>query len=115
MHKTYEQVRTTGVRPADLKAEIAQLEQERSQLNNKIMKMKRDVDVDEDKFKEMLKVRDYFAFLPSHPHTQPNSSLTSILIHTFMYIFNLHSYLISPLPLGHLIAAQGARERGSDP
>lgn len=56
MHKTYEQVRTTGVRPADLKAEIAQLEQERSQLNNKIMKMKRDVDVDEDKFKEMLKV-----------------------------------------------------------
>eukprot|EP01031_Cornospumella_fuschlensis_P052194 gene52194-63799_t len=52
VHKTYEQVRSTGVRPADLKAEIAQLEQERSQLNNKIMKMKRDVDVDEDKFKE---------------------------------------------------------------
>jgi intraflagellar transport protein 81 len=55
VHKAAEQVRSSGIKPADLKQEIAQLEQERSQLNNKIQRMKKDIDVDEDRFKDMLK------------------------------------------------------------
>ncbi len=43
VHKTVDQLRaSTGTRPAELKAEIAQLEQERLQLQNKITKMKKD-------------------------------------------------------------------------
>lgn len=43
VHKTVDQLRaTTGTRPAEVKAEIAQLEQERLQLQNKITKMKKD-------------------------------------------------------------------------
>lgn len=57
VHKAVEQVRSSGVKPSDLKAEIAQLEQERVQLQNKIARMRKDMNVDEDRFKEMLKVR----------------------------------------------------------
>jgi intraflagellar transport protein 81 len=55
IHKQVEQVRSTGVKPSDLKQEINQLEQEKVQLQNKITRMRRDMNVDEDRFKEMLK------------------------------------------------------------
>lgn len=54
-HKNAEQVRSSGVKPSDLKQEIIQLEQDRTQLQNKIQKMKKDMNVDEDRLKEMLK------------------------------------------------------------
>ncbi len=57
IHKQAEQVRSSGVKPADLKQEIQQLEQERTQLQNKIQRMKKDSNVDEDRFKDMLKVQ----------------------------------------------------------
>ena len=56
MHKAADQARSSGARPAELKAEIQQLEQESTQLKNKITKMKRDSNVDEVSFNEMLKV-----------------------------------------------------------
>lgn len=55
IHKSVEQVRASGVKPSDLKQEIAQLEQEKVQLQNKIARMRKDMNVDEDRFKEMLK------------------------------------------------------------
>ena len=56
VHKVYDQVRSNGARPAELKAEIAQLENERIQLQNKISRMKKDTHGDEQYFHEMLKV-----------------------------------------------------------
>lgn len=55
IHKQVEQVRASGVKPSDLKQEIQQLEQEKVQLQNKISRMRKDMNVDEDRFKEMLK------------------------------------------------------------
>jgi intraflagellar transport protein 81 len=55
IHKQADQLRQSGSRPAELKAEIATLEQESGQLKNKLAKMKRDMNVDESYFKEMLK------------------------------------------------------------
>lgn len=55
VHKASEQHRSTGAKPAELKAEISQLENEKSQLENKIKRMKKEVK-DEDTFKAMLKV-----------------------------------------------------------
>lgn len=55
VHKTYEQIRSTGIKPSELKNEIIQLENEKQQLSNKINKMKKDMNTDEDKFREMLK------------------------------------------------------------
>lgn len=55
VHKAAEGVRSNGIKPSDLKAEISQLEQERTQLTNKINKMKKDINEDEDRFKEMLR------------------------------------------------------------
>ena len=55
VHKTADQVRNSGTKPSELKAEIAQLEQEKTQLQNKIQKMKKDMNVDPEYFKEMLK------------------------------------------------------------
>jgi intraflagellar transport protein 81 len=55
IHKQAEQVRSSGIKPSDLKQEIQQLEQERTQLLNKIQRMKKDSNVDEDRFKDMLK------------------------------------------------------------
>lgn len=60
VHKTADQVRSSGTKPSELKAAIAQLEQEKTQLQNKITRMKKDINVDEDYFKEMLKVRLFF-------------------------------------------------------
>lgn len=57
VHKAADQVRNSGTKPSELKAEIAQLEQEKTQLQNKIQRMKKDMNVDEDYFKEMLKVQ----------------------------------------------------------
>jgi intraflagellar transport protein 81 len=54
VHKSAESVRSSGVKPSDLKQEIIQLEQEKTQLQTKIQKMKKDMNVDEDRFKEML-------------------------------------------------------------
>jgi len=56
VHKAADQVRNSGAKPSELKTEITQLEQEKTQLQNKIAKMKKDMNVDEEYFKEMLKV-----------------------------------------------------------
>lgn len=56
VHKTIDQLRNSGTRPTELKAEISTLEDERKQLSNKIAKMKRDSQEDEGYFQEMLKV-----------------------------------------------------------
>jgi intraflagellar transport protein 81 len=56
VHKAADQSRSSGAKPAELKAEIAQLEQEKTHLQNKIQKMKKDMNVDEEYFREMLKV-----------------------------------------------------------
>lgn len=55
VHKAAEQVRASGVKPSDLKQEIIQLENDRTQLQNKIQKMKKDMNVDEDRLQEMLR------------------------------------------------------------
>lgn len=55
VHKGAEQVRASGVKPSDLKQEIIQLENDRTQLQNKIQKMKKDMNVDEDRLQEMLR------------------------------------------------------------
>ena len=57
VHKQVEQVRQSGSRPSELKAEIAQLEQDSIQLKSKIQKMKKDMNVDENYFKDMLNVK----------------------------------------------------------
>jgi intraflagellar transport protein 81 len=62
VHKVYDQVRSNGARPAELKAEIAQLENERIQLQNKISRMKKDTHGDEQYFHEMLKVYELVLF-----------------------------------------------------
>lgn len=51
-----------GTRPAELKAEITQLEQESTQIKNKLQRMKKDMNVDENYFREMLKVRQALSF-----------------------------------------------------
>lgn len=56
VHKAVDQIRSSGTKPGELKAEITQLEQEKSQLQNKINKMKKDFRGDEVEFEKMLKV-----------------------------------------------------------
>lgn len=56
VHKNVDQMRADGSRPAELRSEIAQLEQERTQLLNKIARMKKETKDDEAYFQEMLKV-----------------------------------------------------------
>eukprot|EP00602_Paraphysomonas_sp_CaronLab_P003299 CAMPEP_0185020342 /NCGR_PEP_ID=MMETSP1103-20130426/2928_1 /TAXON_ID=36769 /ORGANISM="Paraphysomonas bandaiensis, Strain Caron Lab Isolate" /LENGTH=652 /DNA_ID=CAMNT_0027551173 /DNA_START=130 /DNA_END=2088 /DNA_ORIENTATION=+ len=56
VHKVADQNRSSGMKPAEYKAEIAQLEQERSQLSQKIQRLKRETETDEPYFKDMLKV-----------------------------------------------------------
>jgi intraflagellar transport protein 81 len=56
IHKTVEQLRSSGAKPSELKAEIVQLEQEKTQLQNKLQRMKRDFKGDEASFQEMLQV-----------------------------------------------------------
>lgn len=56
VHKAADKVQSSGARPAELKAEISQLEQEHVQLQNKIKKMKKDAQADEGYFQDMLKV-----------------------------------------------------------
>lgn len=56
VHKTVDHIRQTiGARPQELKNEITQLEQERVQLQNKVSRMKREVQSDDNYFQEMLK------------------------------------------------------------
>ena len=55
VHKAADQTRSSGAKPSELKAEIVQLEQEKTHLQNKIQKMKKDMNVDEDYFRDMLK------------------------------------------------------------
>lgn len=55
IHKAVDQLRGSGTRPAELKAEITQLEQERIQLQSKIQLMKKN-SKNEGNFEEMLKV-----------------------------------------------------------
>jgi intraflagellar transport protein 81 len=56
VHKTVDHVRSQGARPGELKNEIAQLEQEKTQLRSKIQKLKRDAENEGANFDEMLKV-----------------------------------------------------------
>lgn len=56
IHKAVEQVRASGTKPAELKNEIAQLEQEKIQLQNKLQRMRKDFKGDETSFQEMLNV-----------------------------------------------------------
>lgn len=60
VHKAADKIQGESAKPGELKAEIAQLEQERTQLQNKIQRMKKDAKGDEAYFEEMLKVRDLF-------------------------------------------------------
>jgi intraflagellar transport protein 81 len=76
VHKNADQVRSSGTRPADLKAEINQLEQEKSQLQNKIQRMKKDMKVDEDLFKDMLKV---------HFHYSSQTNLSMIFMYSPLF------------------------------
>ena len=56
IHKAADQMRGTGTRPAELKSEIGQLEQERTQLKGKIERMEKDAKREGASFNEMLKV-----------------------------------------------------------
>jgi Intraflagellar transport 81 calponin homology domain len=56
VHKAADQVNSTGVKPSELKNEVAQLESEKTQLQNKIARMKKDFKGDEAYLKEMLTV-----------------------------------------------------------
>ena len=55
VHKMADQNRVNNPRPNDLKSEISQLEQERTQLQNKINRLKKEVKEDETYFNNMLK------------------------------------------------------------
>ena len=56
IHKTVDQLRGSGTRPSELKAEIAQLESERTQLRGKIDRMEKEAKKEGQGFNEMLKV-----------------------------------------------------------
>lgn len=55
VHKTIDQLRADGARPGELKAEIAQLESERTQLQSKIAKLKKDAQTEDPYFHSILK------------------------------------------------------------
>lgn len=55
VHKTIDQLRSEGARPGELKAEIAQLESERTQLQSKIAKLKKDSQTEDPYFHSILK------------------------------------------------------------
>ena len=123
VHKAADQQRNAGAKPAELKAEIMQLEQEKTQLQNKIQKMKKDMKVDEEYFKDMLKVRAnikknvVFVASAALVLSCPRSSST-FYVCLFVYIFCLfecgYLWCVIVLLTGHECAAQGARERGPD-
>lgn len=56
IHKRLDQLRSSSAKPGEIKAEIARLEQERTQLQNKIQRMKKDAHHDDQYFQDMLKV-----------------------------------------------------------
>mmetsp|Transcript_11256 Transcript_11256/g.10886 ORF Transcript_11256/g.10886 Transcript_11256/m.10886 type:complete len:562 (+) Transcript_11256:46-1731(+) len=56
VHKAVDLLRGSGTKPGELKAEITQLEQERTQLQAKIQRMKKDAKNEGSNFEEMLKV-----------------------------------------------------------
>ncbi len=56
IHKRVDQLRSTSSRPGELKAEIVRLEAEKTQLQNKIARMKKDSHHDQSYFQDMLKV-----------------------------------------------------------
>jgi intraflagellar transport protein 81 len=60
IHKLADKLQVNGNSPADLKAQITQLELERTQLQNKIQKMKKEAQSDEAYFQQMLKVQGHF-------------------------------------------------------
>lgn len=59
VHKTVDKMGIVGNRSNDLKTEITQLEQEKLQLQNKINRMKKDIQTDDTYFQDMLKVSLY--------------------------------------------------------
>jgi hypothetical protein len=103
VHKAVDQVRSTGARPTELRAEIAQLENERIQLQNKISRMKRDTHGDEQYFQEMLKV----CRPPPRPPQPPRCLL---LPAAFSYSHHSFKHFTSPLPTntGNERAEEGA-------
>jgi len=60
IHKAVEQVRGSGTKPSELRNEISQLEQEKTQLQNKLQRMRRDFKGDEASFQEMLNVSERY-------------------------------------------------------
>jgi intraflagellar transport protein 81 len=60
IHKEADKIENSSKRLSQMKSEITQLEQEKIQLQNKIQRMKKDVNVDESYFLDMLKVTKYF-------------------------------------------------------
>eukprot|EP00607_Mallomonas_marina_P005930 CAMPEP_0182425364 /NCGR_PEP_ID=MMETSP1167-20130531/11775_1 /TAXON_ID=2988 /ORGANISM="Mallomonas Sp, Strain CCMP3275" /LENGTH=679 /DNA_ID=CAMNT_0024606011 /DNA_START=12 /DNA_END=2051 /DNA_ORIENTATION=- len=59
IHRSYDQMQNTGVRPAELRAEISQLEAQITQLNSKISRLKKDSKGDQNSFNQMLKVTSF--------------------------------------------------------
>lgn len=85
VHKTVDQLRLqTGNRPAELKAEIAQLEQERTQLQSKIQRMKKDTSGDDTYFQEMLKVCETI-----NQRLSPKTFILTILVCAHAHSFHL--------------------------
>jgi intraflagellar transport protein 81 len=66
VHKAVDLLRGSGTKPGELKAEITQLEQERTQLQAKIQRMKKDAKNEGSNFEEMLKVKLYLNHF--HPY-----------------------------------------------
>jgi hypothetical protein len=84
VHKAADKVQSSGARPADLKAEITQLEQERTQLENKIRRMKKEAQND-DNFDDMLKVN-FFLPLQINSTTYPYHSLPLYMLCLSVYL-----------------------------
>ena len=61
VHKTHDQTKNTGLRPAEYKNEILHLEQERTQLSQKIQRLKKEAETDEPYFRDMLKASNIHA------------------------------------------------------
>ena len=96
VHKAVDQLRGSGTRPAELKSEITQLEQERTQLQTKIQRMKKDAKNEGSNFDEMLKVNicRSLRFLP-----------------TFITIFASLSSPTSPILLPYRLPVRCARSK----
>jgi intraflagellar transport protein 81 len=72
VHKRSDASKNSGLKPSEYKNEIFHLEQERGQLSQKIQKLKKEAEVDEPYFRDMLKV------IPPSPLPPPPDPLSPI-------------------------------------